>query len=157
QIMSKYNAILIAIAGLPLFAATASAQVTNICCPMPPATRLEALETNSGVVIVKGVTLTGSLSASDGTVKVVSKLSTDATGRKESGIRIDISLSGLKDEKLVIDYDELDSMLRAIDSLTKLDWTVTPLSSFNAFYATKSGFRITASGLRGRGVIEYSI
>ena len=155
--MTKYNAILIAIVGLPLLAATSSAQVTNICCPVLPATRLEALETNTGIVIVKGVTLTGSLSASDGTVAVACKMNTDAAGRRESGIRIDISLSGLNEEKLVIDYDELDSMLRAIDTLSRVDWTVTPLSSFNAVYTTKSGFRIAATGLRRSGVIEYSI
>jgi hypothetical protein len=155
--MSKYHAILIAIVGWPLLAATLGAEVPNIC-PMPPATKLEALEASSGTVIVKGVTLIGSVSTSNGTVTVVCKLDTDAgAGRKESGIRIDIGLSGLNEEKRVIDYDELDSLLRAIDSLSKVDWTVTPLSSFNAVYATKSGFRITASGPRRLGIIEYSL
>ena len=155
--MSKYHAILIAIVGWPLLAATSRAEVTNIFTISPP-TKLEALETNTGTVIVKGVTLIGSLSTSDGTVTVVCKLDTDAAaGRKESGIRIDIGLSGLREEKMVIDYEELDSLLGAIDSLSKVDWTATPLSSFNAVYTTKSGFRITASGLRRLGAIEYSI
>jgi len=155
--MSKYYAIAIAIVGWPLLAATASAQVT-INYPIPPATKLEALETNTGTVIVKGAPLTGSLATGDGTVAVLCKLDTDTSaGRKESGIRIDIELKGLREEKLVIDYDELDSLLKAIDSLSKVDWTVTPLSSFNAVYTTKSGFRIAATGLRRSGVIEYSI
>jgi hypothetical protein len=155
--MSKYHAILIAIVSWPLLAATSSAQVTNVY-PITPATKLEALEANTGTIIVKGVTVIGSLPTSTGTVTVLCKLDKDAgAGQKESGIRIDIGLTGLREEKLVIDYDELDSLLGAIDSLSKIDWTVTPLSSFNAVYTTKSGFRITASGLRRLGVIEYSI
>ena len=45
----------------------------------------------------------------------------------------------------------------AIDYITKLDVSVTPLTAFDAAYTTKGGFRIAALGTRRTGVIQFGV
>ena len=56
----------------------------------------------------------------------------------------------------MIDYDEIDSLLNAIDYLARVDWSVTSFPSFDAIYTTRGGFRLVAFGGRRSGVIEYT-
>ena len=58
---------------------------------------------------------------------------------------------------MLIDYDELDSLLDGLEYLGKLDWSVTPLPGFDAVYTTKGGFRAAAFGSRRTGNIEFAV
>jgi hypothetical protein len=132
------------------------AQETNACLPAP-ATKLEGFETNVDTVIIKATAPIGSVPAHSGTVAVRCREITDAgTGRRESGVIIDIAAAGPEEDSVLIDYDELDSLLDGLEYIGKLDWTVTPLPSFSAAYTTKGGFRASAFGSRRTGNIEFS-
>jgi hypothetical protein len=140
-----------------LLAVESRAQDTNAYA-LAPATRLEALETNTGTVIVKGFAPVGSVSVSAGVVSVTCKEDTDTgAGRKEYGIAITVSVSNQFEDRAIVDYDEMDSLLNAIDYLSKIDWSVTSLISFDAAYTTKGGFRIAAFSSRRSGTIEFTI
>jgi hypothetical protein len=79
------------------------------------------------------------------------------TGRRESGIVVDIAFDGQLEGPTLIDYDELDSLSDGLDYLGKLDWTVTSLPDFSASYTTKGGFRADARGSRRTGNIEFGV
>jgi hypothetical protein len=83
---------------------------------------------------------------------------TDAgTGRRESGVVIDISSGGPQEDTMLIDYDELDSLLDGLEYIGKLDWSITSLPSVSAIYTTKGGFRAAAFGSRRTGTIGFAV
>ena len=154
--MIRLTTMWVGLAAGALLAGTVLAQETNLCVPLP-ATKLEAFETNTDTVVIKATAPIGSVPTQGGAVAVRCREITDAgTGHRESGIIIDIGSAGSVEDSLLIDYDELDSLLDGLDYIAKLDWTVTPLPSFSAVYTTKGGFRAAAFGSRRTGNIEFS-
>ena len=139
--MRRFIAIFVTVAGALLLTGMARAQETNIWLPFP-ATKLEALETNTDTVIIKATAPIGSVPAHSGEVGVRCREITDVgTGRRESGIIIDLTLGGELVDTMLIDYDELGALLDGLEYLGTLDWSVTPLPGFDAVYTTKGGFR----------------
>jgi hypothetical protein len=155
--MRRFMAVLIAVAGGSLLGGPARAQETNTCL-LVPATKLEAFETNTGTIVIKGTAPIGGVTANGGAVVVRCREITDAgTGRRESGIIVDIAYGTQLEISSLIDYDELDSLLDGVDYLGKLDWNVTALPDFSAVYTTKGGFRADARGSRRTGNIVYAV
>jgi hypothetical protein len=151
------KAILVAVVGSSLLGAVSRAQDTVVLVPAP-ATELEAMETNTGTVIVKGIALVGSMSIGGDVVSVICKEDTDAAAsRKQYGISIKIAASNQLEARTIVDSDEMDSFLNAIDYLAKIDWSATSLTSFDAGYTTKAGFKISAFGSKGSGTIQFSM
>jgi hypothetical protein len=146
---------LVAIAAGSFFAGSCAGQITNFV----PQTRLEAFETNTGTIVIKAAGLVGSVTASAGTLSVRCEAITDAgTGRTEYGLAIGMGEpSGQVDSTLLIDYDEIDSMVNALDYLNKVDWSVSPLPSFDAVYTSKGGLRMSAFSSRRNGAIEFAV
>jgi len=121
-----------------LMTTNARAQETNA-----PKTVLEAFEAQTGTIIVKGSEPTGWVSAEAGIVSVKCKESREvSTGRKVHGIAIEVKASETQFDTTIIDYDELDSFLNAIDFISKANYTVTALASFDALYTTRGGLRL---------------
>ena len=155
--MRRFIAVLIAVAGGSLLGDPARAQETNTCL-LVPATKLEAFDTNTDTVIIKATAPIGTVAAHGEAVAVRCREITDAgTGRRESGIIIDIAYGAQVEGTALIDYDELDSLLDGLDYLGKLDWSVTSLPDFSAVYTTKGGFRADARGSRRTGNIEFAV
>ena len=155
--MRRFTAIFVAVAGGSLLAGALRAQETNACLPFP-ATKLEAFETNTDTVIIKATAPIGAVPANGGEVAVRCREITDAgTGRRESGIIVDLSFGGQLADSMLVDYDELGSLLDGLEYLGTLDWSVTPLPGFDAVYTTKGGFRAAAFGSRRTGNIEFAV
>lgn len=155
--MRGFIAILVALAGGSLLSGMACAQETNFCLPFP-ATKLEAFETNTDTVIIKATAPIGTVPAHGGEVGVRCREITDAgTGRHANGIIVDLTFGGQLGDTMLIDYDELDSLLDGLEYLGSLDWSVTPLPSFDAVYTTKGGLRAAALGSRRTGNIEFAL
>jgi hypothetical protein len=120
-----------------------------------PKTEIEFFEAQTGTVIVKGFGDVGSVNVSAGVISVRCKESTDATtGRKQYGITITFVGNDRSSNRLVVDYDEINSLLNAIDYLNKITYDVTTLPAFEAVYSTKSGLRIVAYSSRRQGGIQ---
>jgi hypothetical protein len=148
-IMRKLSVGLLAAIGL--FACAVQAQVTNV-----PPTELEAFEAQTGKVIVKGAGQIGSMAVDQLNIAVICKESLDAsTGSKQYGMAVEVVANSQRVWKMVVDYDEMDSLLNGLDYLAKLDYKVTPLPTFVASYVTKSGFRVGAFTSQRRGTIQY--
>lgn len=115
-------------------------------------TRLEALMSETGTVIVRGHTRVGSMAGSRGTLYFTAWEVLDArTGRREQGFSVDIGEPDRPDgdervdgERAFVDYDEIAPLLRAIDYLIKLSPQVTKLSRYEAQYQTRGGLRLMA-------------
>jgi len=155
--MRRFIAVFVAVAGGSLLAGSAFAQETNPC-PIVPATKLEAFDTNTSTVIIKATAPIGTVPAHGGAVSVRCREITDVgTGRRESGIMIDLAFGGPVEDVMLIDFDELDSLLDGLEYIGKLDWSVTSLPGFDAVYTTKGGFRAAAFGSRRTGNIEFGV
>ena len=152
-----WNHLAVAAVGCSLLSSPLAAQHTNNCLPLPP-TRLDAFETNINTVVIKATADVGSISANAGLVWVRCKEMTDAsTGRRESGLAIELTPRGQPRDVRLVDYEEIASLLEALDYLNKVDWSVTTLTSFDAIYTTKSGLRLAAFSSRRSGVIEFAL
>lgn len=116
-----------------------------------PKTKLEAFEAKTGSVLIKGIQEIGSV-AYNGSVIVSCREFTDAaTGNKQYGIAIEVNESGTmaRSNATLIDYDEIDSLLKGIDYITKVDKSATTLSSFEAIYKTRGDFQVTTFSKKG--------
>jgi hypothetical protein len=149
----------VAVVGMVVLTGRAAAQLTNFVVLNPlPATKLESFETNTGVVIIKGSTDLGGISSDAGDVGVRCRELTDtSTGQKEQGLSLEITPRNQARTVLQIDYDEIGPLVGAIDYITKLEVTVTPLNSFDAAYTTRGGFRIAALGTRRTGMVQFGV
>jgi hypothetical protein len=69
------------------------------------------------------------------------------------GVAVEVKEGDQREDTTIVDYDELDSFLTAIDYVSKVDYTATPLPAFEAVYATRGGLRIAAySNRRSEGI-----
>jgi hypothetical protein len=141
--------------GSLLLAALAQAQDTNA-----PRTRLEAFEAQTGIVIVRGAALMGDVHAGAGLVSVVARESKAvSSGLKEYGIAIGLAKTATTPEdSTVVDYDELDALIGALDYLSGVNYSITSLPSFDAGFTSRGGLRVFAyTSLRRPGTIQAAV
>jgi hypothetical protein len=128
----------------------ARAQETNSY----PKSRLEIFEERTGAVLIRGTDEIGSVAGKVGGVTVKCRETRDAgTNQREFGVIVTVvQAEGLEDTTYV-DYDELDALIRNLDYVSKVDWSVTSLSHFEASYTTRSGLKVaTYSSNRTRTI-----
>jgi hypothetical protein len=135
----------------------ALAQDTNAYA-YAPATRLESFVTNTGTVVIRGSADIGVVQANTGTITLKCREAFDASsGRKETGISIDLNHNQQSKETRYIDYDELEPLINALAYLNKVDWSITSLNSFDAAITTRSGFRASAFSSKRSSAIEFAV
>lgn len=141
--------------GLLTSGAEAQTVMTNLYFP-PPATRLEAVEATVGNIVIKGRTEVGSVTAGPAVITVFCK--EDIVGdSKEHGLLISVKTSEPAETRALVDYDELESLTHALDYLSRIDWSVTSMGSFDASYTTKAGLRVDSFSSRRSGKIEFAL
>ncbi|MEO5924269.1 MAG: hypothetical protein ABIR70_10620 [Bryobacteraceae bacterium] len=115
--------------------------------PPAPKTKIEAFEAQSGSVVVRGFSRIGEMKGIYGGVLTVQSMEfTQAvTGKKEYGITIDVKETDRleRSNRSFIDYDEIASLLKGIEYVSKIDSSVTPLESFQADFRTKGDFKVS--------------
>jgi len=124
----------------------------------PPPTRIEAAQQRKGSVVVKGYSEIGVVQGQSGSaIRVLAVEVSDTTrGAKEYGVAIAVDrASGQFTREVVsyLDYEEIDSLLGAIDALARLDNSATTLMNFDAIYRTHGDVELTSftptNGARG--------
>lgn len=137
------------ILALPLalvIAISIQAQAVGRPTPNEAQTTLETFQAKTGVVIIKGFTRHGTMHGLGGVVEVSSREFTDAqTGKKAFGVVVEVKETGRleRSNRSYVDYDEIDSLIKGIDYIAKVDKSVTKLDSFEAQYSTKGDLSIT--------------
>jgi hypothetical protein len=139
--------LLLPIAAICLTGLVTSAYETNAL----PRTRLQAIETRTNTVIVRGIAQIGSVEGCG--VLVTARESTDKTTR-EKALGVAVTLRGIVN---VIDHDELDSMVKALDQLGSPQWGDTSLPQVEVIYTTKDGLRIASFSNKGANGLEAVI
>ncbi|GAB3883425.1 hypothetical protein [Spirosoma agri] len=117
--------------------------------PEKPKTKLEAFMAQDGTVIVQGFSTIGKMEGMYGSfLSVDSKeITVASSGKREYGITIEVKKnigSNLTRESTsYIDYDEIESLLKGIDYISKIDKSSTKLQDFQADYRTKDDLKIS--------------
>jgi len=111
-------------------------------------TKLEQFSAKTGVVLIRGFHKIGSAQGLYNTsVNIESKEFTNVTdGTKQYGITIEaFKEDGRYDKKHTsfIDYDEIDSLVKGIEYISKVKPDVTKLEDFQADYKTKGDLKIS--------------
>lgn len=122
---------------------------------LEPRTKLEAFEARTGVVIIKGYSRIGTAPGLEGgSIEIETRELRDDAGAREYGIAVEVREAGMPERRrtALIDYDELDSLLRGLDYLGKIDVSSTNLNRFEAEYRTRGDLSVSAFSTRGGAV-----
>jgi hypothetical protein len=115
------------------------------CEPPVPRTKLEAIEWRYENVLIKGFSQIATVNARGAEIRVDAVELKDA-GASTRALGIAIALRETSDtpreNRAFIDYDEIDRLLRALDSIARVNETVTKLASFEARYRTLGDLEI---------------
>ncbi len=124
-----------------------------------PRTKLEAFETQTGVVIIKGTGQVGALATSTANVSVKCRESISLkSGHREHGVLIGFKEGNAAEENSFLDYDELDPLLVGMDYISRADYNITELPSFAVGYITRDELRISAySSNKNPGTIQATL
>jgi hypothetical protein len=122
------------------------------CEPFEPRTKLERFEDLHSIVLVKGFTRITTIDVRGVRVDAVEIRELSSIVRVK-GIIVALREGGERpdDNRALIDYDEIDPLLNAIDAVSRVDETATKLVGFEARYKTLGDleigvFRQTRSG-----------
>ncbi|MBX3266436.1 MAG: hypothetical protein KF831_06985 [Acidobacteria bacterium] len=123
-----------------------------------PKTKIEAFQARTGVVIIQGFSEVGSvrgLYVTSVTVKAKEFLDA-ASGRKEFGITVEVKDNSGRIERentSWVDYDEIESLLKGLDYIAKVDRSVTQLSNFQADFRTKGDLGLSVFSSRDENLL----
>ena len=136
-----------------LSCAQASAQQRRFDEPLPPKTELEALQLETGAVIVRGSQRVGGVRAQGpGRVDVAALEVIDAgSGRRARGISVEVEEGGERGREVraFVDYEELDGLIKGLESVGRVDRGETQLPSFEVSFRTKGDLLISVFSSRG--------
>lgn len=159
--MNRKRTTVLAVSMLMLFCGSAEAQRSGpefrrplACEPLEPRTKLEEIESRYERVITKGFTRYTSLIVRDIEVRLDAVEMRD-TANSTRALGFVIALRELGDKprenRSFIDYEEIDRLIKGMESVSKVNETMTKLASFEARYRTLGDleivvFRQTRSG-----------
>jgi hypothetical protein len=109
------------------------------CEPLEPRTKLEEIDGRYERVLIKGFTQVAVFNARGGDVRVDAlELKEVGSPARALGIVVAIREAGEKprDNRSFVDYEQIDSLIKAIESIARVTETVTKLTGFEARYRT---------------------
>jgi hypothetical protein len=146
---------------LALFGSSALAQRSGpefrrplACEPLEPRTRLEAIESRYERVITKGFTQYASLITRGVEIRIDAiemKDTTDSTRALGFAVALRELNDKPRENRSFVDYEEIERLIKGLESVSKVNETMSKLASFEARYRTLGDmevnvFRQTRSG-----------
>lgn len=124
------------------------------CVAPPPATYLQKFSDLPGQVIFRASSRVGTLRGK-GVVTITALHLWDDASPKQGTNGLSISVrdaeTGGHEKTSFVDYDEIDSLLKAIDSISGVDRNVSSMNSFEGGYRTR-GDLVVATFSTGSGI-----
>lgn len=124
-----------------------------------PSTKLEAFSARTGIVVIKAYSTLGVVNGL-GRVSVDAREFRDASNPKQAqyGVAFEVKESGRleRENTSFVDEDEIDSLIRGLEYISKIDRSVTTLSNFEAQFRTKGDLAMTVFSGRG-GEISLAV
>lgn len=117
-------------------------------------TKIETLESQTNAIIVRGIGTASTLSAGPGMLTFQLKESFNAdTGAILHGLLLDYAMGSFH-RRIVIDYDEITPLLKAMDYIQTVNHDVTQLPNFEVEFRTKSGFQVICIGNQRQTAVQ---
>jgi hypothetical protein len=110
-----------------------------------PRNKLEDFEGRMETILIKGRTYVATLRAQNGTARVeATEIRDTGNSTRVTGVVITIVAEGGPPGEIrsLIDYDEIDALIKAFDTVAKSDDSITKLTHFEARYRSKGDFEI---------------
>jgi hypothetical protein len=110
-----------------------------------PRNKLEEFEGRMETILIKGRTYVATLRAQNGYARVeATEIRDSANANRVTGVVITIVADGgpAGEIRSLIDYAEIDPLIKAFDKIAKSDDSITKLSHFEARYRTAGDFEI---------------
>jgi hypothetical protein len=110
-----------------------------------PRNKLEDFESRMETILIKGRTYVGTLRGQNGTARVeATEIRDTNNSTRVQGVVITIVADGgpAGEIRSLIDYEEIDPLIKAFDTVAKSDDSITKLTHFEARYRTKGDFEI---------------
>ena len=115
------------------------------CEPLEPRTKLEAIDFRYARVLIKGFTQVATLEGRGGDLRIDAvELRDTMEPARATGIVVvarDAS-DRTRENRAYIDYDEIDSFIKALDTVARIDETTTKLTGFEARYRTNGDLEV---------------
>jgi hypothetical protein len=113
------------------------------CEPLEPRTKLEAFEERYGTVLMKGFTQVTAIEVRGVRVDAV-ELREIPRATRAMGIVVVLGSGSEKpqENRAFIDYEEIDALLSGIDTVSRVNETMTKLVGFEGKYRTLGDFEI---------------
>jgi len=116
------------------------------CEPVEPRTKLEAIDGGYERVLLKGFSRIATVRVRGAEIRVDAvELRDNTASTRAMGIVIamrEADQERINENRAFVDYDEIDSLLRAIDFSAKVNETVTKLAGFEARYRTRGDLEL---------------
>ena len=149
--MKRFGSFIVAGIIIFLVPSAGRAQETNSY----PKSNLEIFEATTGVVLIRGTDEAGVVPGRSGSITLKCRETRDATtNRREFGVAVIVTQTEDYEDTTVVDYDELDALIRALDYIGKVDWAISSMGHFEAGYTTRSGFKVASYSSRRSGTVE---
>lgn len=160
--MSRMSVFIIAVLALMLFCGSALAQRSGpefrrplACEPLEPRTKLEDIESRYESVVTKGFTRYTTLRVADIEIRLDAvEMKDTANSTRALGFVVALRELGEKprENRSFVDYEEIDRLIKGMESVSKVNETMTKLAGFEARYRTLGDleiivFRQTRSGI----------
>ena len=107
--------------------------------------KLEEIESRQETILVKGRTYVATLRAQNGYARIeATEIRDTNNSSRVQGVVITIVADGGPPGEIrgLIDYNEIDPLIKAFDTIAKSDDSITKLTHFEARYRTKADFEI---------------
>ena len=108
-----------------------------------PRNKLEEFESRQSAVLIKGRTWVATLRAQNGSARIeATELREAGNSARATGVTITINSPEPGDVRCMVDYEEIDDLVKAFDALAKADDSTTKLTHFELHYRTRGDFEI---------------
>jgi hypothetical protein len=115
------------------------------CEPSEPRTKLEAIEWQYESILIKGFSQIATVNARGADIRVDAlELKEAGAATRALGIVVALREPGdtPRENRAFIDYDEIDRLLRGLETIARVNETVTKLANFEARYHTLGDLEI---------------
>lgn len=134
--------------------ATTGGQPLPMFGPPPPATRLEGLAAQKGLLIIKGYTDIGDVQADDGSrLRVTAVTFTDAQQHREQGLVVSVEQRDQAPVVTYVDGEEMDPLSDALDQLAKLENNASTMANAEGVFHTRGDLEFTNHSNNGSRVV----
>jgi hypothetical protein len=110
-----------------------------------PRNKLEDFDGRMETILIKGRSWVGTVRAQNGTARVeATEIRDPATSTRAAGVVVTVIADGGPPGEIrsLIDYEEIDALVKAMDTALKAGETVTKLTHFEVRYRTRGDFEV---------------